>query len=70
MTTTARQATTRIANTAVLAELVILGFEYDLCELCDAPAADLFWRTDESGTEVHVCESCADSVLAGCFDCD
>ncbi len=70
MTTTARQATHRIADTAVLVELVLFGLELDCCQLCDAPAAELFWRYDESGTEVSVCEHCADTVLAGCFDCD
>lgn len=71
MTRTQAQTLSRIATTtAALAELVILGFDFDCCELCNAPAAELFWRTDESGTEVHVCENCANTVLVGCFDCD
>lgn len=70
MTTTARQATRRLANTGALAELVIFGWDYDRCELCGTPAAELFWRTDEAGAEVSVCEHCADTADLGSFDCD
>lgn len=71
MTKTQGQTLNRIATTtAVLVELVIFGLDYDCCELCSAPTATLFWRYDESGAEVSVCEDCANTVIAGCFDCD
>lgn len=71
MTRTSVQTLSHIATTtAVLVELVLFGLELDCCQLCDAPAAELFWRYDESGAEVSVCEHCANNVLAGCFDCD
>lgn len=50
MTTTARTATRQIATTtAALFELVILGAEFDECEICKLPAA-----------EVRCCEDCVD----------
>lgn len=62
MTTTARQATTRIAtDTAALFDLVILGADFDTCELCGHPAAELYLRVDNrDGAEVSACEHCAD----------
>lgn len=62
MTTTARTATRQIATTtAALFELVILGIEFDECQICEQPAAELFWRIDNrDGTEVRCCEWCAD----------
>ena len=62
MTTTARRATAQIATTtAALFDLVILGVEFDTCELCTHPAAELFARIDNrDGAEVECCEWCAD----------
>ncbi len=64
MTTTARQATRRIiTDTDALAALVILGTEFDNCEICTLPAAELFARTDNrDGSEVECCESCANTA--------
>ena len=64
MTTTARTATRRIvADTDVLAVLVILGAEFDTCELCQLPAAELFTRIDNrDGAEIECCEYCADTA--------
>lgn len=64
MTTTARTATRQIATTtAALFELVILGIEFDTCELCSHPAAELFTRIDNrDGAEIKCCESCADTA--------
>lgn len=61
MTTTARTATRQIATTtAALFELVILGIEFDTCEICEMPAAELFPRIDNrDGAEVECCEDCA-----------
>lgn len=64
MTTTARQATRTIAtDTAVLAELVVLGLEFDTCELCGHFAAELFPRIDNrDGATVGCCEDCANTA--------
>lgn len=64
MTTTARRTTAQIATTtAALFELVILGIEFDTCELCTHPAAELFARIDNrDGAEIEVCEHCADTA--------
>jgi hypothetical protein len=65
MTTTARQATTRIADTAALAELVITGLsaEFESCGICGHAAAELYQRIDNrDGTEVECCEHCADTA--------
>jgi hypothetical protein len=64
MTTTARQATRRIiTDTDVLAALVILGAEFETCELCTLPAAELFARTDNrDGAEIECCEHCANTA--------
>lgn len=62
MTTTARQATRRIiTDTQALAALVLLGLEFDTCELCELAAAELFARIDNrDDAEVQCCEWCAD----------
>lgn len=63
MTTTARQATRRIADTAALVDLVITGLaeDFDTCELCGHAAAELFTRIDNrDGAEIECCEHCAD----------
>lgn len=61
MTTTARKATRRIiTDTAAISALVLLGTEFDTCELCELPAAELYIRTDNrDGAEIAVCEHCA-----------
>lgn len=65
MTITARKATAQIAtDTADLLDLVIIGLyedEFDTCELCEMPAAELYTRTDvRDGSEISACEHCAD----------
>lgn len=66
MTTTARQAATRIATTTdALANLVITGLtdEFDVCAICDLPTAELFTRIDNrDGNPVKCCEHCADTA--------
>lgn len=64
MTTTARTASRRIiTDTDVLAALVILGAEFDTCEICEQAAAELFARIDNrDGAEVACCEHCADTA--------
>ena len=64
MTTTARRATRQIATTtAALFELVILGIEFDTCELCGHDAAELFTRIDNrDGSNVECCEHCANTA--------
>ena len=62
MTTTARQATRRIStDTQALAALVLLGLEFDACEICTLPAAELYARIDNrDDAKVLVCEHCAE----------
>lgn len=62
MTTTARQATARIiTETAAISALVLLGLEFDSCEICTQAAAELFPRIDNrDGAEIECCEHCAD----------
>lgn len=64
MTTTARRSTAQIATTtAALFDLVILGIEFDTCQLCTHPATELFARVDNrDGAEIEVCEHCADTA--------
>jgi len=66
MTTTARTATSQIATgTAALAELVIAGLfeDFDTCEICQLPVAELFTRIDNrDGAEIECCEHCADTA--------
>lgn len=64
MTTTARQATRRIiTDTQAIAALVILGLEFDTCEICEQPAAELYTRIDNrDGAEIACCEHCADTA--------
>ena len=62
MTTTARQATRRIiTDTRAISALVLLGLEFDSCDICTLPAAELFARIDDrDGAPVACCEWCAD----------
>jgi hypothetical protein len=64
MTTTARKATRRIiTDTAAISALVLLGLEFDTCEICTLPAAELFERIDNrDGAECECCEWCADTA--------
>jgi hypothetical protein len=64
MTTTARQATRRIiTDTQAITALVLLGLEFDTCEICEQPAAELYARIDNrDGAEVGCCEWCADTA--------
>lgn len=61
MTTTARQATRRIiTDTQAITALVLLGLEFDTCEICEQPAAELYTRIDDrDGAEAECCEHCA-----------
>jgi hypothetical protein len=64
MTTTARQATRRIiTDTQAITALVLLGLEFDLCQICELPAAELFPRIDNrDDAEIACCEHCADTA--------
>lgn len=65
MATTARRSVARsAAGTAALIDLLLadLAADFDACDLCTLLAAELFWRLTEDGTEVHVCEHCADTA--------
>ena len=68
MTTTARRAAGRIAaTTRPLADLAVSGF--DTCDLCPLAAAYLYARTDDrDGSEVRVCEHCADHAAVSYRD--
>ena len=72
MTTTARTMTRRIAtDTTAIAELIINGVLDELpdCDLCTLPTAELFARIDNrDGSEVQVCEHCADTANVSCAD--
>jgi hypothetical protein len=73
MTATARKATAQIAtDTADLLDLVILGIleeDFEICELGDHLAAELYTRIDErDGSEIRVCEHCADTADVSCSD--
>ncbi len=61
MTVTARHATARIAAaTAALADQAAFS-GYDSCDLCALAADSLYTRLDNrDGTEIRVCEHCAD----------
>lgn len=61
MTTTARTTTRRIATvTAALVASVLaaLAEEFDDCEMCDQPSADLYDRLTEDYEQVRACEDC------------
>jgi hypothetical protein len=61
MTTTARATTRHIATvTAALTASVLaaLAEDFDDCELCSLPSADLYNRLTEDGDEVRACETC------------
>lgn len=63
MTTTARTATRRIVTvTAALVASVLtaLAEEFDDCQLCGQPSADLFNRLTEDRDQVRACETCVD----------
>ena len=64
MTTTARTATRNIAtDTAALFELVIIGIDFETCELCGHDAVELFDRIDNrDGSTVGCCEHCANTA--------
>ena len=67
MTTTARKATAAVTATVALLDLVILGIELDFddCNVCGHPAAELFDRMTEDGDEVRACETCVDTLRLG-----
>jgi hypothetical protein len=73
MTITARKATARIAtDSADLLDLITFGTlddEFETCELGDHFAAELYTRTDNrDGSEILVCEHCADTADVSCSD--
>ena len=71
MTTTARQMTSHPdAGTAGLAELTVAGLldDFELCQLCELPAAELYERTTavtvgewDCNEPVRVCAFCVDA---------